>query len=137
MADPPSAAAWIEEARADLDVAALLTEHGRPAYAAFFAHLALEKALKGLYWKQQGAPPPVTHNLLYLAERAELTVPEDLRAFLAEINRASLLNLYPDRLRFSGVLDDAPPELDAAEVRSYLDRSRALMDWITDHLPPA
>ena len=132
MADPP-AAAWIEEARADLDVAALLVEHDRSAYAAFFAHLALEKALKGLYREQQGAPPPVTHNLVYLAEQAELTVPRDLRAFLTEINRASILNLYPDRLRFGGVTSTLPP-YDGAAARGLLAQSRQLLDWITDHL---
>lgn len=134
MGEAP-ATAWIEEARADLGVADLLLEGGHPRHAAFFAHLAIEKALKGWYREAHDQPPPVTHNLVYLAGRTDLLLPEDLRAFLEDLNAASILNLYPDRLRFGGATQSSPPAFDAATTRRTIAQSRELMDWITDHLP--
>lgn len=124
------AAAWLQSARADLDVAALLLGGGPPAYAVFFAHLAVEKALKGLYRKAHGKAPPVTHNLRHLAARVELLIPDDLEAFVDELNRASVLNLYPDRGFASGA---EAPAYDEAAARAALAKTRRLFDWITDH----
>ena len=45
-------------------------------------HMALEKALKGLYQARRGEVPPKTHNLVYLIGQAQVAAryPEDLDA---------------------------------------------------------
>ncbi len=125
-----SVAEWLRQARADLDVAAHLVGHAPPAYAVFFAHLAVEKALKGLYRKHHGEAPPVMHNLRHLASRTRLLLPDDLDAFLDELSRASILDLYPDRGFASG---GAAPAYDEAAARAALEKTHRLFGWITDH----
>ncbi len=121
--DPP-AGEWLRRARYDLEVAQLLVEDGRSAYAVFFAHLALEKALKGCYRRAHGRTPPVTHNLRHLAAQSGLPLSEAQRSFLQQINPASILHLYPDRLFAENV------SYDEAAARDVLDAARALLEWI-------
>ncbi len=119
----PSAAAWLRQARYDLEVARLLLGDERPAYAVFFAHLALEKALKGCYRHVHGRPPPVSHNLRHLAAQSGLPLVEAQRSFLQKINPASILNLYPDRPFAADV------SYDKAAAQHVLDTAQSLLDW--------
>ncbi len=48
MAIDPSE--WLTQADYDLDTAQDMLDKGRNFYAVFMAHLAIEKALKGLFW---------------------------------------------------------------------------------------
>ncbi len=43
------AAEWLKQADFDLDTAEFMAKGGRYFYAVFLCHLAIEKALKGLY----------------------------------------------------------------------------------------
>lgn len=115
---------WLDQARDDLEVAHHLFDVERTAYALAFAHLAVEKALKGLYRHRFEAHPPVTHDLGYLADRTELLVPDDLLATLHALDRYTIVTLYTGE-------PVASPGCEA--TRSLLTRSRELMDWITDH----
>ena len=54
---------WLLQADFDLDTANDLLEKGRIFYAVFMCHLAVEKALKGLFWRKLGSIPPKTHDL--------------------------------------------------------------------------
>ncbi len=115
---------WLRQAHYDLATARLLFEDGRFSYAVFFAHLALEKALKGCYLETHARTPPVSHSLRHLAAQSGLPLTDDQRTFLNDLNEASVLNLYPDRLFAAGV------SYDGAAARDLLDRAAALLDWI-------
>lgn len=115
---------WLDQARYDLATAELLFDSGRHAYAVFFAHLALEKALKGCYRKTHDRTPPVTHNLRHLAAQSGLPLSDEQRTFLNRLNDASILNFYPDRLFGT---DTSYRE---AEAREVLDSGQELLDWI-------
>jgi len=97
MAKPPEE--WLAQARYDMDTAAYMFRGGRYMYTVFMCHLALEKALKGLYAEQLGKEPPKTHNLLYLIEKMKLKLSEELQGFITTLNRVSVPTRYPDDLQ--------------------------------------
>ncbi len=65
---------WKESAGKDFGVAEGLIKLGHYAYALFFCHLALEKMLKAVYVARHEKHAPLTHNLVSLAQDAELTM---------------------------------------------------------------
>ncbi len=117
---------WLMQAHADLGAARLLLNDEHCAYAVFFAHLALEKALKGCYRGTHTRKPPVSHNLRHLAAQSGLPLSDEQRAFLADLNEASILNLYPDRLFAADV------SYGESAARETLDAAQALLDWIVN-----
>lgn len=119
---------WLRQAGRDRRAAEHLFEGGFYEHATVLAHLAVEKALKGLYRAQKERNPPVTHNLSYLADRTKLVVPDDLRDALDALSDEHILNLYPDRL-----FDDEMT-FNRSRAQDRLDQSQALLDWITDHV---
>lgn len=119
---------WLRQAGRDLRAAEHLLEGGFFTHATVIAHLAVEKALKGLYRARFDANPPVTHNLAYLADRTELTLPGELRTALDLLSGESLLRLYPDRL-FA-----ADATFDRAHARERVSAAHALLNWITDRV---
>lgn len=60
---------WLKQADYDMGTADAMFRSGRYFYAVFMCHLAIEKALKGLYAEVLDATPPKTHNLLYLLDK--------------------------------------------------------------------
>lgn len=123
-ADQP-ALDWRAQAERERTSARALLQLGRPRAALVFAHLAVEKALKALYRAQHATPPPVSHNLVYLAERTNLLIPDALQPTLYRLNDVSIVHLY------SGT----PTTVDDAE--SVVAATNRLFDWITDHLASA
>ena len=91
-------ATWTEQAEDDLRAAEHLLRGDFPAHATVLAHLAVEKALKGVFRGQTGENPPVTHDLRQLARRLDLTWSRDRREALDDLSDVSILALYaPDR----------------------------------------
>lgn len=122
-----SAAEWLHQARFDLDTARLLLRGGRRSYASFFAHLAVEKALKGCYRHTHDRRPPISHNLRHLAAQSGLPLTDDHLALVRRLNTVSILNLYPDR----GFASAPPPPEDVDDRASILlDATEAFLDWI-------
>lgn len=74
---------WLRQADYDMDTANYMYTGGRYMYTAFLCHLAVEKALKGIYQKKLGSIPPRTHNLLYLMEKIQIQPPADLEKQLS------------------------------------------------------
>ena len=123
-----SADAWLRQAKRDLRAAEHLLAGGFYPHATVIAHLAVEKALKGLYRARLDRHPPVTHDLQYLAERTALTVPADLREALDLLRNESILRLYPDR-----AFEDAP-DYGCEHARERVTAAHALLNWISDHV---
>lgn len=64
---------WKSGAREELDTAGLLLGHDKVSQGFFWAHLALEKSLKALVVRQTQATPPFIHDLVRLADLANLS----------------------------------------------------------------
>ena len=63
---------WLRQADYDMETAEAMFTSNRSIYAVFMCHLAIEKALKGLFQKKQGELPPKIHNLMYFIEKLNL-----------------------------------------------------------------
>jgi HEPN domain-containing protein len=59
---------WLRQAEYDLETATFMFNGARYFYAVFMCHLAIEKALKGLYFERRRQLPPKVHNLVYLVK---------------------------------------------------------------------
>ncbi len=61
-------------------------------------HLAIEKALKGLYQFKLEQVPPKTHNLVYLLDKIGIMPGERIGKFMVKLNEANIATRYPDNL---------------------------------------
>jgi HEPN domain-containing protein len=89
---------WQASAEEDWPVVRHLVDSGAYHYALFFGHLYLEKLLKALAVTATGEHAPRTHNLLYLAELAGLSLSEERREALLRITAYSVETRYPHDL---------------------------------------
>lgn len=90
---------WLRQAAYDMKTAEAMLNSKRYIYAVFMCHLAIEKALKGLYSLILNEVPPKTHNLIYLAEKTQLELPAKLYDFIFTLNGLSVPTRYPDDLQ--------------------------------------
>ena len=95
---PGPAEEWLTQSAYDLDTAKAMLKTERYIYVVFMCHLALEKALKGLFTVVTNGPPPRTHNLVQLAKVTQPRLNKEQNAFLVTINTLSVTTRYPDDL---------------------------------------
>jgi len=116
--------AWVEQAEYDMDAAQLMYDGRCYPYAVFMCHLAIEKALKGLYQRKLGTTPPRTHNLVYLMARLDLEPGEEQARFVALLSEAHAATRYPQDLE---ALRGYYTEPVAQEM---LSNRRSILAWI-------
>ena len=87
---------WIATAESDWTVAGHLFEKGDYSYALFFGHLTLEKLLKALYVSRTDKTPPMTHRLVYLAEKSGLDLTDARLELLETATDFNIEARYPD-----------------------------------------
>lgn len=88
---------WLESAAHDLETAESLFQSGKYDWGLFLGHLVLEKVLKAIYVNtHENRVPPRIHNLVRLAELSSLTLNQEQRIFLDEVNDFNLETRYPD-----------------------------------------
>ncbi|MFW6184924.1 MAG: HEPN domain-containing protein [Chloroflexota bacterium] len=87
---------WTESADEDWSVTRHLFDSGAYQYALFFAHLFLEKLLKAIVVRETGNHAPRTHNLLFLAERARLSLSPERREVLLRVTAYNISTRYPE-----------------------------------------
>ena len=87
---------WIVSAENDWRAAGHLFEKGDYAYALFFGHLTLEKLLKAIFVMKKEDTPPMTHRLVFLAEKAEIELSEKQLELLEIVTDFNLEARYPD-----------------------------------------
>ncbi len=85
---------WKADANEDIEFANECFERGKIKFGLFLCHLALEKMLKGLVCKTTGEQPPKIHNLILLAELANLDISMEQKRSLEEINEFNIAGRY-------------------------------------------
>jgi HEPN domain-containing protein len=116
---------WRNGAAEDWEVANQLVDGGKTRHGMFFAHLALEKMLKAHICKKTEKLAPKSHNLVRLAEMAELQLkPQDLDT-LAEMNEFNLEGRYP-------ITFVSPPT--KKESQAYMKRAKGIFEWLIQKL---
>ncbi|MBN1104555.1 MAG: HEPN domain-containing protein [Deltaproteobacteria bacterium] len=112
---------WREGAEEDWVVAQDLVNRRHARHGLFFAHLALEKALKAHVCRKTRDIAPRLHNLVRLAELSELGIQPSWRDLLAEMNAFNIEGRYPDTL-------SPPPS--QKEALTYLNRAEEVFHWL-------
>lgn len=116
---------WAEGARDDWDTAEILGEAGKTRQCLFFAHLALEKALKAHVCRATQALAPRIHNLVRLANLAQLTPGRAYLEVLARMNPFNLEGRYPE-------LMPVAPDPDTTKAR--LEEAGEVLEWLMERL---
>lgn len=115
---------WLLQADYDMDTAQYLLEGGRRSYAMYMCHLALEKALKGLYHSTINSIPPKTHSLIGLVKNLNLQLPEDMGRFLLKLNELCVTTRYPEDLsRMQALFNNE-------FVDQAIKKGRTILQWI-------
>ena len=116
---------WFEGAKEDWEVASDLVNRNHVRHGLFFAHLALEKALKAHVCLVTQDLAPRLHNLVRLSEIAELGLNPDQLDVLAEMNAFNIEGRYPDTL--------SPPP-NKKQALEYITKSKKVFQWLIDQL---
>jgi HEPN domain-containing protein len=98
MSNIASASEWIKQSDYDMDTAKYMFNGGRYAYAVFICHLAVEKALKGLYHQRTCELSPKTHNLIYLLAKLGVKPEREMVKSITILNQANIATRYPESL---------------------------------------
>ncbi len=119
---------WINAAENDLPVIESLFKGGHYLWCLFIGHLILEKIIKAHYVKDNEQNPPKTHDLLKLVEKTNLSLSEENKLFLDEMNDFQLEAMYPD-YKFS-----LPKSLDINSTKQKLYQIKELFGWLKSQL---
>jgi HEPN domain-containing protein len=112
---------WLNGSREDIEAAVVLLEKRKIRQCLFFAHLAVEKALKAHVSKVSGDIPPRTHDLLRLADLAGMSLSAMRRTFLSRLQRYCMEGRYPDLPSGTPSREEAQAELtETQETISWL-----------------
>ena len=120
---------WITAAKKDWRVVGHLFEKGDYSYALFFAHLTLEKILKALIIQNTEETPPLTHRLVYLAEKTGIALTEEQIELLEIATDFNLEARYPDE-NFS-----FQARCTQEFTGNYLNQIEELKKWLLEKLP--
>ncbi|MBN1509560.1 MAG: HEPN domain-containing protein [Sedimentisphaerales bacterium] len=115
---------WLKQADYDVDTAKLMAKGGRYFYAVFMCHLAVEKALKGLYEQTLQEAPPKTHNLLFLLDKIGLKPDIDKGKAITRLNEASVGTRYPDDI------DKLQSKYTQGIATQILTQTQEILEWI-------
>lgn len=118
---PGQVAYWQEGAREDLETARILLDNNRINHGFFWAHLAIEKALKALVVRQTEINAPFIHDLVRLATLANLSLTDEQRGFLAACNRFAIHGRYGT---------PQSPVVTPEEVATTWDRLKEMVQWL-------
>ena len=119
---------WFAEAEETLTVAGHLVEKRDYSYALLFAHLAIEKELKGLHASNRGQHAPPIHNLLRLAKAVGIKLDERRTESLIRITAFNIEARYPDIKR--DFRRRCTPEYTDEQMKIV----REMFEWLKSHL---
>jgi HEPN domain-containing protein len=115
---------WLKQADYDMDTAEFMCRGGRYFYGVFMCHMAIEKALKGLYQRNLQETPPKTHNLIYLLSKTGVKPDEDRGRIIARLNEANIATRYPDDI--DRLQSNYTPEI----TMRILAQAKEVLEWI-------
>lgn len=118
---------WIALADYDLETAKHMLAAGRYLFVVFLCHLAIEKMRKAHVTEVTQAVPVKTHDLIYLAGKGRLEIPQDFLEFIGKINTANIPTRYPEDLQRT--LRDYPKSV----ASSYLKQTEEVLKWLGRH----
>jgi len=120
---------WVATSNYDILTADAMYKAGRYLYVVFMCHLAMEKMLKALLaHKFSEDMPPKIHNLIILAQKANISPPDNLKDFLQRIDNVSIATRYPEDLR------TLSKEFNQDTAKRILTDTKRMLKWLKQHL---
>jgi HEPN domain-containing protein len=107
------------------EVALELVGNNRFRHGLYFAHLALEKILKALVCKETQDLASKIHNLIGLAQIANIALTTEQFNTLADMNTFNIEGRYPDSTK---------TKLTMKEAQEFMERAREVFKWLTNQL---
>ncbi|MBN2019222.1 MAG: HEPN domain-containing protein [Sedimentisphaerales bacterium] len=117
---------WKTGAEEDFAAAQSLLGKGHLRHCLFFAHLAVEKALKAHVVVKTKEIPPRIHDLARLSKITGLNLSKEQKDFLLEFGVYQLEGRYPDSQQML---------LDKVSVKKELFRAKEMLEWLKAQLP--
>ncbi len=115
---------WMDGSDDDYETMMAMFDSMRYSWSLFVGHLMMEKLLKAYYVKVKSDYPPFIHNLLRLAEKADLELTDDLKEQLATITAFNINARYDDyKMSFKNL---CTPEFST----EWIDKLNKLRPWI-------
>lgn len=115
---------WIDGSDDDFVTMTAMFDSKRYSWSLFIGHLMLEKLLKAYYVKVKSDYPPFIHNLLRLAEKADLELSDDQQEQLVTITAFNINARYDDyKMSFR---NQCTPEFTA----EWINKIKEIRPWI-------
>ena len=123
---------WLKAAEEDLADAEDMLKRGRYFRAAFFAHQAVEKVLKALFFTVRREEPPhirtVTELYMLLNEKG-FELPEEIEAEIYILNKYYTVTRYPD------AANGLPSEsVDRVEAERAVNLAEKVVEYVRNYL---
>lgn len=87
---------WIEGSEDDFETMTAMFHSKKYSWSLFIGHLMIEKLLKAYFVKVNSDCPPFIHNLVRLAEKADLELTDEKREQLVTITAFNINARYDD-----------------------------------------
>ncbi len=97
-------------------------------WSLFIGHISLEKLLKALYIKVNKEHAPYTHNLLRLAEKSSIKIPDDYSDWLDEITSFNI------NARYNDFKKEFYNKCTREFVTEWIEKIKLLREWIIKKL---
>jgi HEPN domain-containing protein len=115
---------WIDGSDDDFETMTTMFDSKRYSWSLFIGHLMIEKLLKAYYVKVKSDYPPFIHNLLRLAEKANLELTEARKEQLVTITAFNINARYDDyKMSFK---NQCTPEFTA----EWINKLKEIRPWI-------
>ncbi|MEX0982898.1 MAG: HEPN domain-containing protein [Bacteroidales bacterium] len=115
---------WIDGSDDDFETMIVMFDSKRFSWSLFIGHLMIEKLLKAYYVKVNSDYPPIIHNLLRLAEKADLKLTGEKKEQLITITAFNINARYDDyKMSFK---KKCTPEF----TSEWIDKIKELRPWI-------
>ena len=119
---------WLQSSDDDFETMLVLFSNKRYNWSLFIGHLMVEKLLKAYYVKVKNEYPPLIHNLLRLAEIANISLDEGKKAELATITALNIQARYDDyKMSFQNKCTQEFTE-------QWIDKLKEIRLWIREQI---
>lgn len=119
---------WLQSSDDDFETMLVLFSNKRYNWSLFIGHLMVEKLLKAYYVKVKNEYPPLIHNLLRLAEIANISLDEGKKAELATITAFNIQARYDDyKISFQNKCTQEFTE-------QWIDKLKEIRLWIKEQI---
>ena len=112
---------WKSGAVSDLETAEILIQNKKFVQGLFFCHLCIEKITKAILVKETSQIPPKSHDIFYLANKAQIDLPDEKQKIVQILMKYQLEGRYPEYY-------PKPPSLEL--TMNYLKETQNLLKWL-------